>query len=222
MIEDLLPHLGAEQSRKPLGEAIPAETLNILVGSQPLEGAEKDAVKLNVLTILNEKYGITEEDFISAELIAVPAFNATDIGLDRSMIGAYGQDDRVCSYAALKALFDVRHLQRLLSVCWLVTRKRSVLWAYPGMQSMAFDTFMTDLCEAYGDVSREVCYENSFCLSADVTAAYDPNFAEAYEKRNSARLNYGIGLCKYTGSRGKSGASDASAENRCPCTQAAG
>ena len=211
VIEDLLPHLGAEQSRKPLGEAIPAETLNILVGSQPLEGAEKDAVKLNVLTILNEKYGITEEDFISAELIAVPAFNATDIGLDRSMIGAYGQDDRVCSYAALKALFDVQAPTKT-AVCLLVDKEEIGSVGVSGMQSMAFDTFMTDLCEAYGDVSREVCYENSFCLSADVTAAYDPNFAEAYEKRNSARLNYGIGLCKYTGSRGKSGASDASAE----------
>ena len=109
VIEDLLPHLGAEQSKKPLGEAIPAETLNILVGSQPLQGEEKDAVKRNVLVLLHEKYGICEEDLISAELCAVPAYEAMDIGLDRSMIGAYGQDDRVCAYAALRALLDVGH-----------------------------------------------------------------------------------------------------------------
>ena len=211
VIEDLLPHLGAEQSRKPLGEAIPAETLNILVGSIPLEGADKDAVKLNVLTILNEKYGIVEEDFISAELIAVPAFNATDIGIDRSMIGSYGQDDRVCAYAALKAIFDIEAPKKT-AVCLLVDKEEIGSVGVSGMQSQAFDTFMTDLCDSYGHASREVCYEHSFCLSADVTAAYDPNFAEAYEKRNSAMLNYGIGLCKYTGSRGKGGASDASAE----------
>ena len=210
VIEDLLPHLGAEQSKKPLGEAIPAETLNLLVGSQPLAGEEKDAVKLRVLTILHEKYGIVEEDLISAELCAVPAYRAMDIGLDRSMIGAYGQDDRVCAYAALRALLDVERPERT-AVCLLVDKEEIGSVGVSGMQSAAFDTFMADLCAACG-VSRETCYENSFCLSADVTAAYDPNYAEAYEKRNSARLNYGVGLCKYTGARGKSEASDASAE----------
>lgn len=210
VIEDLLPHLGAEQSRKPLGEAIPAETLNILVGSQPLEDEEKDAVKLRVLTILNEKYGICEEDFISAELCAVPAYSAVDIGLDRSMIGAYGQDDRVCAYAAFRALLDVKKPKKT-AICLLVDKEEIGSVGVSGMQSAAFDTFMADLCASCG-ADREVCYENSFCLSADVTAAYDPNFSEAYEKRNSARLNYGVGLCKYTGARGKSEASDASAE----------
>ena len=210
VIEDLLPHLGAEQSKKPLGEAIPAETLNILVGSQPLQGEEKDAVKRNVLVLLHEKYGICEEDLISAELCAVPAYEAMDIGLDRSMIGAYGQDDRVCAYAALRALLDVGQVQKT-AVCLLVDKEEIGSVGVSGMQSAAFDTFMADLCAASG-TRRDVCYEHSFCLSADVTAAYDPNFAEAYEKRNSARFNYGVGLCKYTGARGKSEASDASAE----------
>ena len=133
-----------------------------------------------------------------------------DIGLDRSMIGAYGQDDRVCAYAALRALLDVGHVQKT-AVCLLVDKEEIGSVGVSGMQSAAFDTFMADLCAASG-ARRDVCYENSFCLSADVTAAYDPNFAEAYEKRNSARFNYGVGLCKYTGARGKSEASDASAE----------
>lgn len=210
VIEDLLPHLGAEQSKKPLGQAIPAETLNLLVGSQPLEDEEKDAVKLRVLTILHEKYGICEEDLISAELCAVPAYKATDIGLDRSMIGAYGQDDRVCAYAALRAILDVQQPKKT-AVCLLVDKEEIGSVGVSGMQSAAFDTFMADLCASCGAQSR-VCCEHSFCLSADVTAAYDPNFSEAYEKRNSARLNYGVGLCKYTGARGKSEASDASAE----------
>ena len=211
VIEDLLPHLGAEQSKKPLGEAIPAESLNILVGSRPLSDVEKDAVKVNVLSILHEKYGITEEDFISAELCAVPAYQATDIGLDRSMIGAYGQDDRVCAYAALRAILDIDRPKKT-AVCLLVDKEEIGSMGVSGMQSAAFDTFIADLCASCGGVDREICYERSFCLSADVTAAYDPNFSEAYEKRNSARLNYGVGLCKYTGARGKSGASDASAE----------
>lgn len=210
VIEDLLPHLGAEQSKKPLSEAIPAENLNILVGSEPLSDVEKDAVKVNVLSILHEKYGITEEDFISAELSAVPAYQAMDIGLDRSMIGAYGQDDRVCAFAALQAILDIETPKKT-AVCLLVDKEEIGSMGVSGMQSAAFDTFMRDLCASCG-ADREICYENSFCLSADVTAAYDPNFAEAYEKRNSARLNYGVGLCKYTGARGKSGASDASAE----------
>ncbi len=210
VIEDLLPHLGVEQSKKPLGEAIPAETLNILVGSQPLEDVEKDAVKLRVLTILHEKYGICEEDLISAELCAVPAYRAVDIGLDRSMIGAYGQDDRVCAYAALRAMLEVEQPEKT-AVCLLVDKEEIGSVGVSGMQSAAFDTFMADLCASCGG-DRNTCYENSFCLSADVTAAYDPNFSEAYEKRNSARVNYGVGLCKYTGARGKSEASDASAE----------
>ena len=210
-IDDLLPHLGAEQSKKPLGEAIPAENLNILVGSRPLADDEgSDRVKIAVLELLNRKYGIVEEDFISAELCAVPAFRACDIGFDRSLIGAYGHDDRVCAYAALAALLQLGTPERT-AVCMLADKEEIGSEGVSGMKSAAFDTFMTDLCAGQGVLPR-VCYEKSFCLSADVTAAYDPNFAEVYEKRNSALINYGMGLCKYTGARGKSGASDASAE----------
>ena len=212
VITDLLPHLGAEQSKKPLGSAVPGETLNLLLGSRPI-GDEEDSgrVKLAVMKLLNEKYGITEDDFNSAELEAVPAANACDIGLDRSMIGAYGHDDRVCGYAALKALLDLEKTPVKTAVCVLADKEEIGSDGVTGMQSAAFDTFMEDLCEAQG-VALRACYEKSFCLSADVTAAYDPDFAEVYEKRNSAFLNRGIGLCKYTGARGKSGASDADAE----------
>ena len=210
-VDDLLPHLAGEQSKKPLGEAIPAESLNILVGSRPFkddEGAER--VKLAILDILNQKYGIVEEDFISAELVAVPAFRASDIGFDRSLIGAYGHDDRVCAYASLAALFAL-DVPAKTAVCMLADKEEIGSEGVSGMKSAAFDTFVSDLCDAQ-KVPLKACYEKSFCLSADVTAAYDPNFPEAYEKRNSARINYGMGLCKYTGSRGKSGSSDASAE----------
>ena len=210
-IDDLLPHLGAEQSKKPLGEAIPAENLNILVGSRPLSDDEgKDRVKIAVLELLNRKYGIVEEDFISAELSAVPAFKACDIGFDRSLIGAYGHDDRVCAYAALAALLQLGTPERT-AVCMLADKEEIGSEGVTGMKSECFDTFMADLCAGQGVLPR-ACYEKSFCLSADVTAAYDPNFADVYEKRNSAFINYGMGLCKYTGARGKSGASDASAE----------
>lgn len=210
-IDDLLPHLGAEQSKKPLGEAIPAENLNILVGSRPLSDDEgKDRVKIAVLELLNRKYGIVEEDFISAELSAVPAFKACDIGFDRSLIGAYGHDDRVCAYAALAALLQLGTPERT-AVCMLADKEEIGSEGVTGMKCECFDTFMADLCAGQGVLPR-ACYEKSFCLSADVTAAYDPNFADVYEKRNSAFVNYGMGLCKYTGARGKSGASDASAE----------
>ncbi len=211
VINDLLPHLGAEQAQKKLVDAVPGENLNILVGSRPLaddDGA--DRVKLTVLELLHEKYGIVEEDFISAELCVVPAFNSSDIGFDRSLIGAYGHDDRVCAYASLAALLELGTPERT-AICMLADKEEIGSEGVSGMQSSAFDTFMEDLCAGQG-VSLNACYEKSFCLSADVTAAYDPNYAEVYEKRNSAFVNYGMGLCKYTGARGKSGASDASAE----------
>ena len=211
VVNDLLPHLGAEQSKKPLSEGISGEQLNLLVGSEPMEGEESDRVKLTVMKLLYEKYGFTEEDFISAELEAVPAQNATDVGLDRSMIGAYGHDDRVCGYAALKAMFDLDKAPAKTAVCVLADKEEIGSVGVSGMQTAAFDTFVEDLCESQG-VAARVCLENTFCLSCDVSAAYDPNFPEVYEKRNSSRLNYGIGLCKYTGSRGKGGASDAAAE----------
>ena len=210
-IDDLLPHLGAGQANKTVAEFVPAENLNILVGSRPLaddDGA--DRVKIAILELLNRKYGIVEEDFISAELMAVPAYNARDIGFDRSMIGAYGHDDRVCGYAALAALLELEMPERT-AICMLADKEEIGSEGVSGMKSACFDTFMEDLCDAQ-NVPVRACYEKSFCLSADVTAAYDPNFAEVYEKRNSALVNYGMGLCKYTGARGKSGASDASAE----------
>ena len=211
VITDLLPHLGGEQGRKPLNEAVPGETLNLLVGSRPIGDSEdKDRVKLHVMKRLHDKYGITESDFASAELEAVPAAEAVDIGIDGSMIGSYGHDDRVCGYAALRALLDIETPDKT-AVCVLADKEEIGSDGVTGMQSAAFDTFMEDLCEAQGAALR-VCLENSFCLSADVTAAYDPNFGEVFEKKNAAYLNYGIGLCKYTGARGKSGASDASAE----------
>ena len=210
-VDDLLPHLGGDQAKKPLAEGITGEQLNLLVGSRPFPGDKgTDRVKLAVLDILNRKYGIVEEDFISAELSAVPAFQATDIGVDRSLIGAYGHDDRVCAYAALAALLELDTPART-AVCVLADKEEIGSMGVTGMQSQAFDTFLADLCESK-QVPLRTCLENSFCLSADVTAAYDPNFPEVYEKRNSARVNYGVGLCKYTGSRGKGGASDASAE----------
>ena len=210
-VDDLLPHLGAEQSKKPLGEAIPAESLNILVGSRPFKDDEgADRVKLAILDILNQKYGIVEEDFISAELEAVPAFRASDIGFDRSLIGAYGHDDRVCAYAEFAAILELGVPERT-AVCILADKEEIGSEGVSGMQSATFDTFMSDLCDTQ-KVPLKACYEKSFCLSADVTAAYDPNFPEVYEKRNSARLNYAMGLSKYTGARGKSGSSDAAAE----------
>jgi len=211
VVNDLLPHLGKEQGQKALNEGIAGEQLNLLIASEPLqgEGEEKERVKLAAMKLLYDKYGFTEDDFISAELEAVPAAKATDIGLDRSMIGAYGHDDRVCGYAALRALFDLPQTPEKTAVCVLADKEEIGSVGVSGMQTEAFDTFMADLC---GDVPVRACLEKSFCLSTDVTAAFDPNFADVYEKRNAAMLNYGVGLCKYTGSRGKSGASDASAE----------
>ena len=211
VINDLLPHLGGEQGKKPLNEAIAGETLNILMGSRPLGDSEdSDRVKLRVLDLLHEKYDICEDDLTSAELEVVPAFNATDIGLDGSLIGAYGHDDRVCSYAALKALLELETPTKT-AVCMLADKEEIGSMGVTGMQSAFFDTFMEDLCESQG-VALRVCYESAFCLSSDVTAAYDPNFAEVYEKRNDAQVNHGLGLCKYTGARGKGGSSDADAE----------
>lgn len=210
-IPDLLPHLGDKQSKKPLFQGIEGEQLNLLAGSRPYaedDGSER--VKLAVLALLHEKYGITEADLISAELCAIPAFEPADVGLDRSMIGAYGQDDRVCAYAALQAMLELGTPRRTC-ICMLADKEEVGSMGISGMQSQAFDTFVAHLCDSQG-VGVQDCFAHSFCLSADVTAAYDPNFAEVYEKHNAAFLNQGVGLCKYTGSRGKAGASDASAE----------
>ena len=211
VITDLLPHLGGEQGKKPLNEAVPGESLNILLGSCPSgEEDEKDRVKMQILEKLYEKYGITEDDFTSAELEAVPAAAPTDIGLDASLIGAYGHDDRVCGFAALQGILELAAPEKT-AVCMLADKEEIGSMGVTGMQSAAFDTFLHDLCDGQG-VPLRACFESSFCLSCDVTAAYDPNFPEVFEKRNAAFVNYGVGLCKYTGARGKSGASDASAE----------
>ena len=210
-VGDLLPHLASDQAKKVMGEIVSAEQLNVFLGSRPFGKEEgSDRVKLQIMALLNEKYGMVEEDFLSAELMAVPAAKAVDIGLDRSVIGAYGQDDRVCSYAILKAILEL-DAPETTAVCVLADKEEIGSEGVSGMQSAAFDTFMSDLCDAQG-VPLKSCYETSLCLSADVTAAYDPNFADAYELRNSAFLNYGVCISKYTGARGKSGASDASAE----------
>ncbi len=211
-VGDLLPHLAGDQAKKTMGAIVSAEQLNLFVGSRPFGSEEGgDRVKVAILDLLHEKYSMVEEDFLSAELMAVPAAKAVDIGLDRSVIGAYGQDDRVCAYACLKALLDLKQTPRRTAVCVLADKEEVGSLGVTGMQSAAFDIFMSDLCQGQG-VALKACYETSFCLSADVTAAYDPNFAEAYEVRNSAFFNYGVCVSKYTGARGKSGASDASAE----------
>lgn len=210
-VDDLLPHLAYEQVKKPMSDAIKGENLNLLVGSRPFKDDEGDQrVKLAILDILNQKYGLVEADFISAELEAVPAFSANDVGFDRSLIGAYGQDDRVCAYAALAALLDTPAPTHT-AVCMLADKEEIGSEGVSGMKSAAFDTFMSDLCDAQR-VALKTCYEHSFCLSADVTAAFDPAFPDVYDKHNAARINHGMGFCKYTGSRGKSGSSDASAE----------
>ena len=211
VITDLLPHLGKDQMQKTMAEGITGEGLNILIGSIPYADEGKDRVKLAVMSILNDSYGITEEDFLSAELTAVPAFDVREIGLDRSLIGGYGHDDRVCAYAELRALFDIEGTPVKTCVCLLADKEETGSDGVTGMQSQAFEDFMSDLCQTQGAVLCR-CFKNSFCLSADVTAAFDPNFPEVSEKRNDAKLNYGVGICKFTGARGKSGTSDASAE----------
>lgn len=209
-INDLLPHLGRSTDSKPLGEAIPAENLNVLIGSRPIDDESSDAIKLNALSLINEKYGITEEDFLSAELCVVPALKARDIGFDRSLIGAYGHDDRVCAYPAVSAIVDNADSTHTL-MCILADKEETGSDGNTGMQSCLMVDLIDQISAALGGNSALV-RANSKCLSADVSAAYDPNFASVYEKRNSALLSCGVVLTKYTGSRGKSSTNDASAE----------
>ena len=210
MVSDLLIHLAADQMQKPLAKGIEGEQLNVILGTVPLEGEGADLVKLNIMKLLNEKYGIVEADFQSAELTMVPAGRCREVGLDRSLISAYGHDDRVCAYAELEALFAVEHPAKTI-VCILADKEEIGSVGVSGMQCRYFEHFVGALCDAQG-VKLEDCFAASFCLSADVTNAFDPNFPETCDKRNNSFLNYGIAICKYTGSRGKSGASDASAE----------
>ena len=210
VISDLLIHLSADQMKKPLAEGIVGEQLNVILGTEPLEGEGSDLVKLHIMKLLNEKYGLIESDFLSAELTIVPAGKCREVGLDRSLLGAYGHDDRVCAYAELEALFTIGTPTKT-AVCILADKEEIGSVGISGMQSQAFEYFMEGLCEAQG-VKLTQCFANSFCLSADVSNAFDPNFPETCDRRNNSQLNYGISICKYTGSRGKGGASDASAE----------
>lgn len=210
MVSDLLIHLSADQLKKTLAEGIVAEQLNVILGTEPLEGEGSDLVKLHIMKLLNEKYGIVETDFYSAELTIVPAGKCREVGLDRSLLGAYGHDDRVCAYAEIEPLLEMGTPTHT-AVCILADKEEIGSVGVSGMQSHAFDTFMQDLCNSTG-ANLNRCYESSFCLSADVSNAFDPNFAETCDKRNNSFLNYGVAICKYTGARGKSGASDASAE----------
>ena len=213
MISDLLPHLAADQMKKTLAEGIVGEQLNVILGSQPLTGEGSDLVKLHMMKLLNEKYGIKETDFTSAELCIVPAGKCREVGLDRSLLGAYGHDDRVCAYASLLPLLELETPEHT-AVCVLADKEEIGSVGVTGMLSQAFEYFMGILCDAQG-VKLAQCFANSFCLSADVTNAFDPNFPETCDRRNNSMVNYGIAICKYTGSRGKSGASDASAEAMC-------
>ena len=210
MVSDLLIHLAGDQMQKTLAKGIEGEQLNVILGTEPLEGDGADLVKLNVMKWLNEKYSLIEADFQSAELTIVPAGKCREVGLDRSLLGAYGHDDRVCAYAELEALFTIENPAKT-AVCILADKEEIGSIGISGMQSHFFEHFMGGLCDAQG-VKLEDCFANSFCLSADVSNAFDPNFPETCDKRNNSHLNYGVAICKYTGARGKSGASDASAE----------
>ena len=210
MVSDLLIHLASDQMQKTLAKGIEGEQLNVILGTEPIEGEGADLVKLNVMKWLKEKYDLIEEDFLSAELTVVPAGKCREVGLDRSLLAAYGHDDRVCAFAELDALFAIENPTKT-AVCILADREEVGSMGVSGMQSRYFEHFMDGLCDAQ-NVKLADCLAASFCLSADVTNAFDPNFADTCDKRNNARLNHGIALSKYTGSRGKSGASDAAAE----------
>ena len=208
-ITDLLPHLGREQSQKPLGTAFTGEGLNLLIGSQPY-GKCDEAVKLHMLKLLNEKYGICESDFMSAELMAVPAAKAKDLGLDRSMIGAYGHDDRVCAYPALTALMENKDSVHTV-MCVLADKEEVGSDGVSGMQCSLLVDLIDEMGKQLG-ANANVIRNNSMCLSADVNAGFDPLYPEVFEKRNCAIVNCGVVMSKYTGSGGKGGTSDASAE----------
>ena len=209
-ITDLLPHLAAGESAKTVATAFQAEKLNVLIGSKPLEDTEKNAVKANVLAYLNEKYGIVEEDFLSAELSVVPAARARDVGFDRSMICGYGHDDRVCAYPSITAMIDADEVKHT-TMCILVDKEETGSDGVTGMQSSLITDIIAEIATAMGGNVAAV-RANSKCLSSDVTATYDPNFSDVFEHRNSSLIGCGVSMCKFTGARGKSGTSDASAE----------
>lgn len=213
-VTDLLIHLAGEQMEKKANKVIEGENLDILVGSKPLKGEEKDAVKAGILAILKDKYGMDEEDFMSAEIEVVPAGRAREAGLDKSMIMSYGQDDRVCAYTSLVAMLEIEDTDK--TTCCLLTDKEEIgSVGATGMQSRFFENSVAELMVAMGDFSElslRRCLANSSMLSSDVNAAYDPLFASAFEKNNASYCGRGVVFSKFTGSRGKSGSNDANAE----------
>lgn len=216
VITDLLPHMARKQMEKKLSEGIEGEDLNLLIGSIPFDDEKvRDKVKLNIMKILNDKYGIVEKDFISAELEIVPAFNAKSLGFDRSMVAGYGQDDRVCAYTSLKAITEIESPKKT-AICILVDKEEIGSVGNTGMEASAFSTFVGELLRLSkqdSDVNiLNRVFANSRMLSADVDGAFDPIYASVAEKRNASFFGFGVGLNKYTGARGKSGANDANAE----------
>lgn len=213
-VTDLLIHLASEQMDKKANKVVEGEQLDILIGSRPLEKEEKEPVKKMVLSILQKKYGMEEEDFLSAELEIVPAGKAKDAGLDASMIMGYGQDDRVCAYTSAKAMLDMGEVSRT-ACCLLVDKEEIGSVGATGMQSKFFENTVAelmDICGEYSELKLKKCLANSYMLSSDVSAAYDPLYASAFEKKNCAYFGRGVVFNKFTGSRGKSGSNDANAE----------
>lgn len=213
-ISDLLIHLSGEQMEKKGAKVVEGEALNLLIGNIPLKDEEKDAVKKNVLKLLKDKYDIEEEDFLSAELEVVPAGKARECGLDRSMILAYGHDDRVCAYTSLEAILDMKKVKRT-ACCILVDKEEIGSVGATGMQSRFFENTVAELLNCmgvYSELTLRRVLANSKMLSSDVSAAYDPEYASVFEKKNAAYFSRGIVFNKYTGSKGKSGSNDANAE----------
>ena len=214
-ITDLLPHLAMDQMEKKLKNGISGEDLNLLIGSIPYnDEKETEKIKLNIMNILNQKYGMTEKDFLSSEIELVPAFKARSLGFDESMVASYGQDDRVCAYTSLIAMMHLENVKNT-AVCILSDKEEIGSMGNTGMESHMFDYFISELLNKTGE-NRPNLLDKVFCyskmLSSDVDAGYDPIYASVSEKNNSAFLGRGVGLNKYTGARGKSGASDANAE----------
>lgn len=213
-VSDLLVHLAGDQMGKKGDKVIEGEDLNVLVGSMPLKGTKKEAVKANILKILKEKYDFEEEDFLSAEIEIVPAGKARDYGLDRSMVMAYGHDDRVCSYTSLLAMFEIKETDKTCC-CLLVDKEEVGSIGATGMQSRFFENIVAEIIdrvEGYSDLKLRRCLTNSKMLSSDVSAAFDPNYPAVMEKKNAAFFGHGMVFNKYTGARGKSGCNDANAE----------
>ena len=208
MITDLLPHLAKDQSQKPLAGAFAGESLNILLGSEPEKNEEKDKIRENVLKALNQKYGITEADLLTAEITVVPAEIARDLGFDRSLISAYGHDDRVCAYPCFTALLKTTAPKKTC-VCVFADKEEIGSVGISGLRSDYMTNFLLALCDGY---NSRVAFANSAAISSDVAAAFDPNYPEVFERRISAFINCGPAICKYTGLGGKSGASDACPE----------